>query len=115
MVGLRVLIALSLAIVRASCAAPATAAPTVRLTLTDFKYSQSIIEMAADQKVAFELKNEGSVEHDIVIDAIGFKVSVQPGKTAMRNLGPLKAGEYDIVCTVPGHKELGMVGKLIVR
>ena len=106
-------------LISASLAACATAAApagaTVKLTLTDFKYSNSAIEVPAGEKILFELTNAGAVEHDIVIEAIGFKVMVQPGKTAMRNIGPLDAGEYEMVCTVLGHKELGMVGKLIVR
>lgn len=28
---------------------------------------------------------------------------------------PIEKGTYEFLCTVPGHKELGMVGKIIVK
>lgn len=112
-----ILVAGLLAVLLASCASTAErAADTlVKVTLTDFKYSSEVIEIPAGEKVTLELTNAGAVEHDIVIESIGFRVIVQPGKTAMRNVGPLEAGEHEVVCTIPGHKELGMVAKLIVR
>jgi uncharacterized cupredoxin-like copper-binding protein len=114
--ALRALAVIALGVSLAACGGTAAApASVVKLTLSDFKYSSLTVEIPADQKVTFELKNEGSVEHDMAIEAIGFKASIQPGKTATRNIGPLKAGEYEIVCTVLGHKELGMVAKLVVR
>lgn len=102
----------SLAACGGTAAAPASAIP---LTMSEFRYSTPSIEIAAGEKATLELKNAGTVEHDLAIEAIGLKVSVQPGRTATRKIGPLAAGEYEIVCTVPGHKEAGMVGKLLVR
>lgn len=37
-----------------------------------------------------------------------------PGTTATVMFTPTKAGEYDFTCTISGHKEAGMVGKLVV-
>lgn len=114
--ALRILAVIALGASLVACGG--TAAPTgtaIKLTLSDFKFSSPTIEVPANEKASLELKNEGSVEHDFTIEAIGFKASVQPGKTAVRNIGPIELGEYTIVCTVLGHKELGMVGKLIVR
>lgn len=107
------LLAASLTACGGAAAQPATSG--IKLTLTEFKYSSPTIELNAGEKTSIELKNAGTVEHDFVIDAAGVKVSIQPGNTATRNLGPLSAGTYEIYCSVPGHKEAGMVGTLVVR
>lgn len=107
-----------LAILIAACgggtAATTTGGP-IKLTLTEFKYSTPTIELKADDKATLELTNAGTVEHDFTLDAAGLKVLIQPGKSATRTLGPLKAGTYEIFCSVPGHKEAGMKGQLIVK
>lgn len=72
------------------------------------------IELRAGEKATLELRNAGVVEHDFVVDAAKIKAVVQPGKTATRIIGPLNAGTYEVYCSVPGHREAGMKGKLIV-
>lgn len=107
------------AIALAACggggAATTPAGPAVAVELSDFKFAPSTIEIPADQKVTLELKNKGSVEHDVTVDAVGFKAIVRGGQSATRAIGPLKAGTYDFYCSVAGHKESGMVGKLVVK
>lgn len=106
-----------LAVALTACGgAAAPSGPVVAVELTDFKFGPATIEIPADQKVTLELRNKGAVEHDITIDAIGLKAIVKPGQTATRALGPLKTGTtYDVYCSTAGHKESGMVGKLIVK
>ncbi|MBI2983140.1 MAG: cupredoxin domain-containing protein [Chloroflexi bacterium] len=106
---------LLLGVVIAACGGPASTTGTIKLTLSEFKYSPSTIDLAAGEKTTLELRNSGTVEHDLIIDAAGLKVSVQPGKTATRNLGPLSSGSYEIYCSVAGHKESGMKGHLTVK
>ena len=109
--------ALSLAVLTAACggSASATTPGSIKVTLTEFKYSTSTIELKAGDKATLDLKNAGAVEHDFVVDAASLKVSIQPGKSATRTIGPLAAGSYEIYCSVPGHKESGMKAQLIVR
>lgn len=107
---------LLLGLVIAACGGPAsTTSGAVKLTLSEFKYSPSTIDLAAGAKMTLELRNAGTVEHDLIIDAARLKVSLQPGKTATRDLGPLSAGTYEIYCSVAGHKESGMKGQLTVK
>ncbi|MCH7860368.1 MAG: multicopper oxidase domain-containing protein, partial [Proteobacteria bacterium] len=37
-----------------------------------------------------------------------------PGTTASVIFTATEPGEYEFFCTIPGHKEAGMVGRLIV-
>ena len=115
---LTIALAALLGLALVSCGGGATQAPagsTVKLTLSEFKYSTPTVEILADQKITLELKNAGTVEHDFTIDAIGLKVLAGPAKTVTRTVGPLKAGTYDVYCSIAGHKEAGMVGKLVVK
>lgn len=42
-------------------------------------------------------------------------IAVKPGGTSTLTFTPTEPGEYEFNCSVTGHKEAGMVGKLIVK
>jgi uncharacterized cupredoxin-like copper-binding protein len=94
-----------------------SAPPTVEKTLetTEFAFAPAEFEVAAGSALAITLENKGTLEHDLTIDSISFKVEVAIGKTATGTTGELAAGTYDFHCSVPGHKEAGMVGVLTVK
>ncbi|MDQ2984442.1 MAG: plastocyanin/azurin family copper-binding protein [Actinomycetota bacterium] len=64
-----------------------------------------------------ELKNEGKVPHDLVVKGPGIDAAKTPviagGKTAKLRVA-LEKGEYELYCSVPGHKQLGMDVKIKV-
>jgi iron uptake system EfeUOB component EfeO/EfeM len=63
-------------------------------------------------KVTFDIKNDGSVAHEFEIKGNGIDQksnSIDPGKTEKLTVN-LTAGEYEVWCPVPGHKEAGMDG-----
>lgn len=68
---------------------------------------------AAPGKVTFTVKNTGNIEHNFDITGIGKIDSILAGETKTLTVD-LKAGTYDVVCSLAGHKEAGMVGKLVV-
>lgn len=45
----------------------------------------------------------------------GVHVGVEPGKVGSVEFTPTRSGTYEVLCTVPGHKEAGMVGTLTVK
>lgn len=62
--------------------------------------------------VTFDIKNDGSVAHELEIQGQGIDQksgSIDPGKSAKMTVN-LKAGQYEIWCPIPGHKEAGMDG-----
>lgn len=88
----------------------------VPVGLSDFKFTPASVEIPANTKVVLKLKNTGTVEHDFVVEKLGVKITVpRDAKEHEYSVGPLAAGTYDLVCTVVGHKELGMTGKLVVK
>lgn len=102
-------------IVTASCGAGAAQTPSVRVTLSDFKFTPNPIEIPANTKFALQLTNSGAVEHDITAKDLGLHLLVGTAKRVEQEVGPLKPGEYEIYCGVAGHKEVGMVGKIVVK
>ncbi len=48
-------------------------------------------------------------------DDFSLHVSADAGQSNKLVFTPSEAGEYEIYCSVEGHKEAGMVGKIIVK
>ena len=67
--------------------------------------------------VTFNSKNPQSVDHDIAVEGNGVnekgEVVGQGGTSTFTT--DLKPGEYTFFCSVPGHREGGMEGKLTVK
>jgi plastocyanin/cytochrome c2 len=72
---------------------------------------------ASAGKVTLASKNDASIGHDIAIEGNGVNEAgkvVQGGGTSTIT-ATLKPGSYTFFCSVPGHREGGMVGKLVVK
>jgi plastocyanin/mono/diheme cytochrome c family protein len=61
-----------------------------------------------------QITNSGASPHDFTIDALGVHVELPPGETEEVPIDA-DAGTYEFYCSVPGHKEAGMVGTLTVK
>ena len=90
-----------------------------RVTMTDFKFAPSSLEVNSGS-VTFSLVNSGGQLHDMVIqDKTGKVLARSPqigaGDSTKFTVNNLPAGEYTFFCDVPGHKDLGMVGKLTAK
>jgi mono/diheme cytochrome c family protein len=68
-------------------------------------------------KLEIDSKNAASIPHDIAIEGNGVndKGAVVQGGGVSKITANLKAGTYTFFCTVPGHREGGMEGKLTVK
>ena len=87
--------------------APKPAAQTVQASETEFKITLSSTTFKAGP-VTFDVKNEGKIEHDLAVKGTSFKTKlISPGGTARLTV-TLKAGTYEVYCTVPGHEQAGM-------
>lgn len=68
--------------------------------------------------VTFVVTNTSGQGHDFSVQGNGINVTSgtfrdnQPHDFTIK---ALKAGNYTIVCTLPGHKEAGMIAKLTVK
>jgi len=93
----------------------------VTVTATDFQYAPSTIRDSAGQKVRLTFINNGKLMHEIifkgVLEAAGDETGTkaEPGETNGANFTAPRAGTYTFLRTIPGHKEAGMVGQLVVQ
>jgi uncharacterized cupredoxin-like copper-binding protein len=92
---------------------PAAAAEPVEVVSYDIYFEPDEVTIPADTDVTFVLPNDGVTPHNFSIDALGVDVDQAPGESQEIVINA-PAGEYEYYCNVPGHKEAGMVGTLIV-
>lgn len=114
---LKMVIACLLAFVLAGCVSrqtgtvPRAESAVVGVVMREFEFEPRPL-VAKAGRVRFQLMNRGSVEHDFMITELMMDMEhdrdlVQPGQTKTIEVD-LKPGVYEVVCTVPGHKEAGM-------
>ena len=96
--------------------APATTAATesTLFVAVDIDYTDAPSSIPAGE-ATFELVNEGSIAHNVVIEELDdtVVVSARGGATATGAVN-LVAGPYTYYCSIPGHREAGMEGNLEV-
>jgi plastocyanin len=99
--------------------APGTKGPTVKFTVasgTALAFTQKEVSAPAGEDT-IQLDNPQEVEHDVTIaegDSVVGKTEVTT-KDSIQTVIDLKPGEYVFYCSVPGHREAGMEGKLTVK
>lgn len=120
----------------------ATDPKEVVLVAEDIAYDQNRIEVEAGRPVHLTLDNQGLLEHDFSVAEIpvagevkmtmshdatmthdmdhmaaqpALHVAALAGRSSSIEFTPSTAGEYEYFCTVPGHREVGMAGTIIVQ
>jgi uncharacterized cupredoxin-like copper-binding protein len=93
------------------------------------------IEVRRGEQVKFQLRNNGELDHELVLATLeeNLKHAIEMQKNpdmehddpnakrlAPKKTGEIvwqftKAGEFDFSCLIPGHREAGMTGKIIVK
>ena len=129
----------ALAVLLVGCAStPTQTATEITVEASDFAYKPVSITVPAGETVTMTLNNIGKVEHDFVIEKINVtnveasdtgpaahhQMGHEPeydlhfyakaGETSTLQFTALESGTYEIFCSVEGHKEAGMIGKLVV-
>ncbi|WP_448576134.1 plastocyanin/azurin family copper-binding protein [Thermomicrobium sp.] len=90
----------------------------ITIEMGEYYYKPATITVSPGASFTVTLKNVGALPHNLYAEQINPMESpmVDPGKSVdFTFTAPSQAGTYDFWCTVPGHKELGMVGKLEVK
>ena len=106
----------ALLLVAAACGDGVEDAPSaVTVVGTDTLAFEPAELTAAAGTVTVELTSETAVDHTFVIEELGDVevVAAGPGETATGEV-ELEPGSYTFYCDVPGHREAGMEGTLLV-
>ena len=88
----------------------------VTLIAKEFSYTPDKITVKAGRPVQILLDNKGLIEHDFVLDQFKVRTNlIKPGKSGSVTFTPKVKGKFEFYCSVPGHKEAGMKGTLVVE
>lgn len=92
----------------------AAEARRIEVTATSFEFSPAEIRVDAGEAVAIVLTSE-DILHDFTIDELDAHVAAGRGETEEGGFTADEPGRYSYYCTVPGHREAGMEGTLVVE
>jgi uncharacterized cupredoxin-like copper-binding protein len=91
---------------------------TERVVMTEFGYEPEEIRVPAGAAHELLVANEGQLFHDLAVDGTPegapVHIGVLPGGRAPYVVPALPAGVYEVYCSVPGHREAGMLARLVV-
>ncbi|MFL2640316.1 MAG: cupredoxin domain-containing protein [Dehalococcoidia bacterium] len=83
----------------------------------EFSFDPETINVNVSETVKLVFENNGTIAHDFEIPDL--EVVIQTTNSGNSGeitfVAPSIAGSYDFICSIPGHKEAGMVGKLVVN
>jgi len=123
-----------LALLLTACGGGAADQPSTTLTveMMEFMFDPQTFTIQAGEVISLDLSNSGAVEHNFVIlkkgltaegnfeheanlENILFEAKLGPGEAGSFTFTIAEAGEYQVICSIPGHLAAGMAGKLIVK
>lgn len=105
----------------------------ITIQAKNMKYSKTKVVVEKNQSITLILENQDNIEHDIEMkipsqNDNGLKLKhnhgteenlihlhAEPKSTEQLTFNPTDSGVYEFFCTIPGHKESGMVGQVIVN
>ena len=91
----------------------AASATSVNVTGKEYKFTLSQQQRAATARSRSSSRNAGKLTHDFKIAGKKTKLTLK-GKSAAPLIVSLKKGSYKYICTIPGHADKGMKGRLKV-
>lgn len=89
------------------------AAGGISISMTEYAFDPETIEIDADTPVTITAVNDGIIEHDWTIDELSVQIAADAGESATGTV-TAPAGTYEVYCSIPGHRDAGMVGELVV-
>jgi len=122
---------LSVALLITACGGGSGASTAIDVTITDFQFTPNSFTVPAGQQITLNAKNSGSVVHNFVIMKLGttaggtwvaandanvfWRLQLDSGSSkSIAFTAPTDPGDYQVVCSTPGHLEAGMIATLKV-
>ncbi|MFG1466775.1 cupredoxin family protein [Xanthobacter sp. DSM 24535] len=118
---------------------PKKAARTIQITMREadgkMVFIPNRIDIRKGEQVKFAIRNNGEMDHEIVVGTLDENLKhmaemmknpdMEHNDPNAKRLAPkktgdivwkfTKAGEFDFSCLIPGHREAGMSGTIIVK
>ena len=128
------LVAALVSVLSLACSSGGDDGTVIEVNAQNMRFVPDVIQVPAGQEVTLRLKNLDENEHDLEIKGLtpanqaggghggehessspeAVAVHAQAKKTASIKFMEDTPGTYEVVCTVPGHEQSGMVARLIV-
>ena len=114
---------------------PKKPARTVEVSMSEMAYAPARIEVKRGEQVRFVIRNTGADDHEFLLatteenlkhakamekephmeHAEPNGVRLAPKKSAEIVWKFTKAGTFEYSCLIPGHREAGMIGQVLVK
>ena len=124
-------VVLSASLVLSACGGGSAPSSTINVTMTDFQFTPNSFTVPAGQTITINANNNGAVVHNFVVMKLGttagdawddsdipnvfWQIQLEPGASKTDTFtAPTEPGEYQVVCSTPGHIMAGMIAKLDV-
>lgn len=79
-----------------------------------YEWSESEITLAPGDSI--EVTNVGALQHNFEVEELGIAEELPAGEPVVITIPEdAEPGEYEFICSVPGHAEGGMVGTLTIE
>ena len=78
-------------------------------------FDRTELRAKVGETVALRLENQDSTSHSFDIDELNVHALMPAGTPALALFTPNTPGTYTFYCGIPGHREAGMVGTLVVE
>jgi len=92
----------------------APGARRIEVTASSFAFDPEDITVTAGEDVAIVLSSDDTL-HDVTIDEFDAHVAADVGDTVEGGFRADEPGTYTYYCSVPGHRDEGMEGTLVVE
>jgi len=96
-------------------ASPVAGAGEFTVKAVELAFEPKEFTIPAGTDVVVTIENKGALQHDFVIDELEVKSDLLDGGSSGTVTINAEPGTYEFYCSVPGHKEAGMVGTLTVE
>jgi plastocyanin len=91
---------------------------TLAVVADEYSFDPENIVLTGGDQLTVALENEGVLAHNLRVIRNGEDIGGTPtftGGNTREGTVTVEPGEYELVCTVGNHAELGMKGKLTVK
>lgn len=86
---------------------------TIDVTMAGMRFHPDVLTVPRGDRLVVKLTNHDDMVHDLVLANGAASQRVAPGQSATLDAGVITAG-MDGWCSIPGHRQLGMVLKVVV-
>ena len=88
-------------------------ADVVSMIAKSFSFTPDAVLVSVGEPVSIDITAIG--QHTFTIDELGVNVVLPHGETTRVEFIPGQTGTYEFYCSIPGHRQAGQVGTLVIE